>query len=87
MHHVWIYALVPLIYLAVSYLIISGSMQLIKSEMWYRLALILPVVCICLTVDFLGDARKASSTGLLRHEWIYALIPVYVLTFVVNVFI
>lgn len=86
-HHVWIYALVPFCYLVVSYFMINGSVQLIGNLMWYRLALILPVVGFCLAVDFIGDSWKASSTGLLRHEWVYALIPAYIFGFVVNVFV
>ncbi len=86
-HHVWIYALVPFCYLAVSYLMISGSIQLIPNLMWYRMALILPLVGFCLAVDFIGDSWKERSTGMLRHEWVYALIPAYIFAFVVNVFV
>lgn len=86
-HHVWISALLPFCYLAFSYFIITGNIHPILDLFWYRLALILPVVGFCLAVDFIGDSRKESSTGMLRHEWIYALIPAYILTFVVNVFI
>jgi len=78
---------VPSCYLIVSYFMVSGAVQLIDTQVWYRLGLILPVVAICLAVDFIGDARKAASTGLLRHEWVYALIPAYIFAFVVNVFI
>ena len=86
-HHVWIYALVPFCYLAISYFIIGGSIQLIGNLIWNRVALILPVVVFCLAVDFIGDSWKASSTGILRHEWVYALIPAYIFAFVVNVFV
>ena len=87
MHHVWIYALVPFCYLVVSYFMITGNVQLIWNLIWYRLALILPVVGFCVAVDFIGDSWKASSTGILRHEWVYALIPAYIFMFVVNVFV
>jgi hypothetical protein len=86
-HHVWIYALVPFCYMVVSYFMITGNIQLIWNLIWYRLALILPVVGFCVAVDFIGDSWKASSTGILRHEWVYALIPAYIFTFVVNVFV
>lgn len=86
-HHMWISTLVPFCYLAVSYFIISGNIQLIRNLLWYRLALILPVVGFCLAVDFIGDRWKASPIGVLRHEWVYALIPAYIFTFVVNVFV
>jgi hypothetical protein len=86
-HHVWVYALVPFCYLVVSYFMITGNIQLIWNQIWYRLALILPVVVLCVAVDFIGDSWKASSTGFLRHEWVYALIPAYIFTFVVNVFV
>ena len=87
LHHVWIYAMVPLGYLAVTYFVVDGSVQLIKSEMWYRLGLVMPVLAVCLAIDFIGDSRKVSSTGLFRHEWVYALIPVYIFSYVVTVFI
>ena len=87
MHHVWIYALIPACYLIVSYFLVDGSMQVIWNQIWYRLALIAPIVGFCVAVDFIGDARKTSSTGLLRHEWIYVLIPAYIFGFVVNVFV
>jgi hypothetical protein len=87
MHHVWIYILLPSCYLVFSYFLITGNIHPIWNMLWYRLALLLPVAGCCLAVDFIGDSRKASSTGLLRHEWIYTLIPAYILAFVVNVFI
>lgn len=87
MHHVWIYALVPFCYLVFSFFMINGSIRVIWNEIWYRLALVAPVVGLCLAVDFIGDARTACSTGLLRHEWVYVLIPAYIFTFVVNVFV
>ena len=84
-HHAWISVLLPFCYLAFGYFIITGNIHPIWNLFWYRLALILPVVGLCLAVDFIGDGRKASSTGIFRYEWVYALIPVYIFTFVVNV--
>lgn len=86
-HHAWISVLLPFCYVAFSYFIITGNIHPIWNLFWYRLALILPVVGLCLTVDFICDGRKASSTGIFRHEWVYALIPAYIFTFVVNVFV
>jgi hypothetical protein len=86
-HHLWISILLPFCYLAFSYFIITGYVHPIWNLFWYRLALILPVVGLCFAVDFIGDSRKASSTGIFRHEWIYALIPAYIFAFVVNVFV
>ena len=86
MHHMWIYVLVPLGYLAISFLVMSGDVQLIRHLLWYRMALFIPIVALCLAVDFVGDAlKRGASTGILRHEWVYALIPAYVFTFVVSV--
>jgi ABC-type dipeptide/oligopeptide/nickel transport system permease component len=87
LHHVWIYALVPFCYVVFSYLVITGYIHPIWNFFWYRLALLLPVVGLCLTVDFIGDSWKESSTGIIRHEWVYALIPAYILAFVVNLYI
>lgn len=86
-HHVWVSILLPVCYLAFCCFIITGNIHPIWDLFWYRLALILPVVCLCLAVDFICDSRKASSTGIFRHEWVYALIPVYIFAFIVNVFV
>ena len=86
-HHLWISVLLPFCYLAFSYFIITGYVHPIWSLFWCRLVLILPIVGFCLAVDFIGDSRRSSSTGILRHEWVYALIPAYIFTFVVNVFV
>jgi hypothetical protein len=86
-HHAWISVLVPFCYLAFSYFMITGRIHPIWNMFWYRFALILPVVGFCFAVDLIGDSWKSSSTGILHHEWVYALIPVYIFTFVVNVFV
>ena len=86
MHHIWVYVLVPLGYLVLAYLVISGEAQLIRHLLWDRVALVMPVVGFCVAVDFIGDSwKKGGSTGILRHEWVYALIPAYIFTFVVSV--
>jgi hypothetical protein len=87
LHHVWLYAVVPAAYLAICSFMFQGSVQLVPGLQWYQLGMLLPLVGLCLAVDFLGDKRKACSTGLFRHEWVYALIPAYLLAFVVNVFL
>ncbi len=86
-HHMWISVLLPFCYTIFVYFMITGNIHPIWDLFWYRLALILPVVGFCLAVDFISDSRKASSTGIFRHEWIYALIPAYIFAFVVNVFV
>jgi ABC-type dipeptide/oligopeptide/nickel transport system permease component len=86
-HHVWISVLLPFCYVVFIYFMTTGNIHPIWDLFWYRLALILPVVGVCLAVDFIGDSRKASSTGIIRHEWVYVLIPAYIFAFVVNVFV
>lgn len=86
-HHVWISILLPFFYLTFCYFIFTGNIHPIWDMFWYRLAFILPLVGFCLAVDFIGDSWKGSSTGILRQEWVYALIPVYIFTFVFNVFV
>ncbi len=86
-HHSWIATLIPVCYLALSYFVVGGSVQLVRSLLWYRLALILPVIVFCMTVDFLGDRRRPRSSGILRYEWIYAMIPIYIFAFVFNVYL
>ena len=87
LHHVWVYVLVPSCYLTICYFMFRGDVQVILGQFWYRIGFFVPLVAACLAIDFLGDKGKTSSTGLIRHEWVYALIPVYVFTFLVNVFV
>ena len=87
LHHVWVYALVPSCYLAICSLMFRGYVQVILGQFWYRIGFFVPLVAACLAIDFLGDKGKSSSIGLVRHEWVYALIPVYVFAFVINVFV
>ena len=86
-HHVWVSVLLPFCYIVFIYFMITGYIHPIWDLFWYRLALILPVVGFCLAVDFICDSRKIGSTGVLRHEWVYVLIPAYIFTFVVNVLV
>ena len=86
-HHVWVSVLLPFCYIVFIYFMITGYIHPIWDLFWYRLALVLPVVGFCLAVDFICDSRKIGSTGVLRHEWVYVLIPAYIFTFVVNVLV
>lgn len=86
-HHASISALLPICYLVFIYFMTTGYIHPIWDMFWYRLALLLPVVGFCLAADFICDSRKIGSTGVFRHEWVYALIPAYIFTFVVNVFV
>ncbi len=86
-HHVWIYGLVPACYLALSYLMLVGDVQLIRSLIWFRLSVLVALIGLCMSVDFVGDTWRKRSGGLIRHEWVYALIPAYIFTFLFVVFI
>jgi hypothetical protein len=87
LHHSRIAALIPICYLIFAYFMITGNIQLIRDLLWYRIALIPLFIGLCFAVDFFGDKEKVISTGVLRHEWIYVVIPVYIFAFVVNVFV
>jgi hypothetical protein len=87
-HHFWIYVIAPVCYLVIAALALTGHVQLMLNMIWYRLALLLPVIAGCVAVDFLGDGlRTGSKKVIIGHEWIYVLIPLYIVSCVFNVYV
>jgi hypothetical protein len=86
-HHVWIYVIAPAAYLLISGLLLLGYILPIWTEMYLRLASVFVVVGICMCVDFVGDKRLQTIRKdiLHHHEWIYALILLYIAQFVVEI--
>lgn len=86
-HHVWIYLLIPAAYLIFSFLVLTGYVLPIWTDMYERMISIFVVAGICMLVDFLGDKwwPKIRQDVILHHEWLYAVIFVYVIQFVVVV--
>lgn len=87
-HHSWIYAIVPVCYVIMAVLVLTGRVQLVQNMVWFRLASLAPVVAACVAVDFLGDGLWLSRLKVIKsHEWIYTLIPLYLVSYVLNVYV
>ena len=86
-HHVWINFMIPMFYLVFCILLLLGYILPIWSDMYVRLVSIFLVTGVCMGVDFIGDKLwpRIRKNVILHHEWIYALILIYVLQFVVEV--
>jgi hypothetical protein len=86
-HHIWIYAITPTAYLVISALVLLGYVLPIWTDMYLRLASVFVVVGICMCVDFVCDnrLRTISKDILHHHEWVYALICVYIVQFVIEI--
>ena len=54
-HHIWIYLLIPGIYIFLSVLVLLGYVELIWNDMYLRLASVFVVGGVCLAIDFIGD--------------------------------
>jgi hypothetical protein len=86
-HHFWIYLIIPSSYAIIVALILTGHVHLITNMFQYRLAFLVPVVALCIAVDFLGDGMRTGLRAIRGHEWIYVLVPLYVVEFVLNVYV
>ncbi|MDA4111704.1 MAG: hypothetical protein OK439_04145 [Thaumarchaeota archaeon] len=88
-HHNCIYFIVPLLYGLFLGLFLLGYVQLLWSSLWDKVAFTFILVAATLAVDFIGDKYwpKIRRDVILHHEWIYAVLPAYVFTYVVKVII
>jgi hypothetical protein len=86
-HHVCIYYLAPAAYMVLSLMLLLGYVRIDFDGLWFRIASMFALVGMSLAVDFLGDRYwpRIRKNALWHHEWIYSLLPVYVLFYVVNV--
>ncbi|HZW55975.1 MAG TPA: hypothetical protein VFF30_06770 [Nitrososphaerales archaeon] len=86
-HHFWIKLFVPLGYVVFCVLLLTGYVLPIWSGMYVRLFSVLAVAVVCICVDSLGDKRwpRIRKDQILHHEWVYALIFLYIIQFVVEV--
>lgn len=87
-HHFWIYLIIPAGYVILAGLLLTGHVQLIGNMVWYRVGLLVPIVAVCVAIDFLGDGlRTGLKRTIVGHEWIYVLIPLYIVSYVVNIYV
>ena len=86
-HHRCIYLIVPSLYSIFLSLYLLGYVQIAWSSLYYNLAYTIAILGITMSIDFLGDRfwPKIRKNVILHHEWIYTLVPAYVLTYVLIV--
>lgn len=77
-HRSFLFVAVPAGYVAVAALILTGYVQIVWSLFWTGIAGTFLVAIDCLIFDLTIDyASKSRGWGLLRHELIYTVIPLY----------
>jgi hypothetical protein len=88
-HHSSLYLIVPALYAIFLSLYVLGYVRIQWGSLWDNLAYTIVILAITMSVDFLGDKfwPKIRKNVILHHEWIYALVPAYVLTYVLVVII
>ena len=88
-HHSCIYFIVPGLYGLFLALYFTGYVQPIMTYIWLKMAFTGVLVAGTLTFDFIGDRYwpKIRKDVFWHHEWMYSILPAYILTFVVNVVI
>ncbi len=84
-HHSCIYAIAPISYGILSTLFFFGYIGF--TDIWLRVAYTGVVCAACVAVDFLGDKfwPEIRKNVIIHHEWVYAIIPAYIFTFVIVV--
>jgi hypothetical protein len=88
-HHRCIYLIVPGLYGIFLALYLLGYVQILWGSLYYNLAYTIGILALTMSVDFLGDKfwPKIRKNVILHHEWIYTLVPAYVLTYILIVVI
>jgi hypothetical protein len=86
-HHSCIYFIVPSLYGLFIGLYLMGYIQPIWTLLWFKIAYTSVLVAATLAIDFLGDKYwpKIRKDVFWHHEWIYTILPAYILVFVVNI--
>jgi len=88
-HHSCIYFVVPSLYGMFVGLYFLGYVQPIMANIWIKMAFTGVLVAATLAFDFIGDRYwpRIRKDVFWHHEWMYTILPAYILTFVVNVII
>ena len=86
-HHRCIYLFIPALYSVFLALYLLGYVRILWGSLYYNLAITVMILAITLSIDFLGDKfwPRLRKNVVLHHEWLYALVPAYVLTYVLVV--
>jgi hypothetical protein len=86
-HHRCIYLIVTVGYSLFLGFYLLGYVQILWSSLYYNIAYAILLLAITMSVDFLGDKfwPKIRKNVILHHEWIYTILPAYILAYVVVV--
>jgi hypothetical protein len=86
-HHNCIYLIVPVSYAALVMLFFLGYVHVMWGGLWIRLGFMGLIVPLSICADLLGDrfCPRIRKNAIVHHEWIYTILPLYLLTYVVNV--
>ena len=84
-HHKCIYLIVPSAYVILVSLFFLGYVKILWGSLWYRCAFTALLVAATIAVDFIGDRYwpRIRKNVILHHEWIYTIVPAYILTNIV----
>ncbi len=86
-HHRCIYMIVPGLYAFFLSLYLLGYVRILWGSLYYNVTYTVIILAVTMSIDFLGDKfwPRIRKNVVLHHEWIYALLPAYVLTYVLVV--
>jgi hypothetical protein len=78
-HRSVLFTVLPAGYAILSTLILAGYIQIVWTTLWSGLAGTFLVALSCVTLDLAVDyVRKTGRRGLIHHELIYIVIPLFV---------
>lgn len=88
-HHSCLYVVVPTGYAIFLGFYFLGFIQILWSSLYSNIFYTILILAITMTIDFLGDRfwPKIRKNVILHHEWIYTLVPAYLLATAVIVII
>jgi hypothetical protein len=86
-HHSIIYPILTISYGALSLLYLLGYLHVIGNDFWLKILFSAFICAGCMGVDIIGDKYwpEIRKNVIFHHEWIYAVIPVFIFTYVVYV--
>lgn len=84
-HKTVLKTVIPASYVAVASLIYVHYLRIVWSTLWLSVELTIAISVACLAFDMALDALLNSERrkGILHHEWLYLIVPVYALTHLV----
>ncbi len=80
-HRRFLFVFLPVSYVAISLLVLTGFVLIVWSDLWTGLAATFAIAGACLILDLAVDyARESGGWGYLHHELIYLAVPAFAFT-------